>query len=84
VIYNLAHESYFVENSQLERIAPKESRFESKSVGHRFMTLAAGPLMNFVLAFVLFTVLFYVQGKPTDEAVVGFVAGDTTAEEAGL
>ncbi|MEZ2457409.1 RIP metalloprotease RseP [Salinicoccus roseus] len=84
VTYNLAHESYFVENSQLERIAPKESRFESKSVGHRFMTLAAGPLMNFVLAFVLFTVLFYVQGKPTDEAVVGFVAEDTPAEEAGL
>lgn len=48
------------------------------------MTLAAGPLMNFVLAFILFTVLFYVQGKPTDEAVVGFVAEDTPAEEAGL
>ncbi|MHC0552653.1 RIP metalloprotease RseP [Salinicoccus sp. CNSTN-B1] len=48
------------------------------------MTLAAGPLMNFVLAFALFTVLFYINGKPVEEAVVGFVAEDTPAEEAGL
>ncbi|MFC3419691.1 RIP metalloprotease RseP [Salinicoccus hispanicus] len=84
ITYKLAHEAYFVENSQLERIAPRSARFESKSVWHRFMTLAAGPLMNFALAFALFTVLFYINGKPTDEAVVGFVAEDTPAEEAGL
>lgn len=40
--------------------------------------------MNFVLAFVLFTLLFYIQGKPSDEPVVGVVAEDTPAEEAGL
>ncbi|TVT29202.1 RIP metalloprotease RseP [Salinicoccus cyprini] len=84
VTYPLSHEAYFVENSQLERIAPRTARFESKSVWHRFMTLAAGPLMNFVLAFALFTLLFYMQGKPSEEPVVGLVAEDTPAEEAGL
>lgn len=84
VTYQLAHEAYFVENSQLERIAPRSARFESKSVWNRFMTLAAGPLMNFVLAFVLFTLLFYINGKPSEEPVVGLVAEDTPAEEAGL
>src|SRR5699024_12578431 len=40
--------------------------------------------MNFVLAFVLFTLLFYINGKPVDEPIVGMVAEDTPAEEAGL
>lgn len=82
--YNFAHEAYYVENSQLERIAPKNARFESKSPMARFLTLFAGPMMNFVLAFVLFTVLFYVNGKPTEEPVVGTIAEDTPAEEADL
>ena len=82
--YKIAHEAYYVQDSELERIAPKSARFESKSVMARFWTLFAGPLMNFVLAFVLFTLLFYINGKPVDEPVVGMVAEDTPAEEAGL
>ena len=82
--YKIAHEAYYVQDSELERIAPQSARFESKSVMARFWTLFAGPLMNFVLAFVLFTLLFYINGKPVDEPVVGMVAEDTPAEEAGL
>lgn len=82
--YKIAHEAYYVQDSELERIAPKSARFESKSVMARFWTLFAGPMMNFVLAFVLFTLLFYINGKPVDEPVVGMVAEDTPAEEAGL
>ncbi|CAM4225586.1 RIP metalloprotease RseP [Lacicoccus alkaliphilus] len=82
--YKIAHEAYFVQDSELERIAPASARFESKSVMARFWTLFAGPLMNFVLAFVLFTTLFYINGKATDEPVVGVVAEDTPAEEAGI
>src|SRR5699024_154416 len=75
VSYSIAHEAYFVQNSELERIAPRTARFESKSVFARFMTLFAGPAMNFVLAFVLFTLLFYITGKPTEEPVEGVDAG---------
>lgn len=82
--YKIAHEAYYVQDSELERIAPKSARFESKSAMARFWTLFAGPLMNFVLAFVLFTLLFYINGKPVDEPLVGMVAEDTPAEEAGL
>ena len=82
--YKIAHEAYYVQDSELERIAPQSARFESKSVMARFWTLFAGPLMNFVLAFVLFTLLFYINGKPVDEPIVGMVAEDTPAEEAGL
>ena len=82
--YKIAHEAYYVQDSELERIAPKSARFESKSVMARFWTLFAGPMMNFVLAFVLFTLLFYINGKPVDEPVVGMVAEDTPGEEAGV
>src|SRR5699024_507187 len=43
-----------------------------------------GPLFNFLLAFVLFTVLFYIQGKASDEPIVGQVVEDTPAEEINL
>lgn len=84
VTYHIAEEAYFVENSELERIAPRSARFESKSVLNRFLTLFAGPFFNFVLAFVLFVTLFYMQGKPSDEPVAGLIGEDTPAEEAGL
>lgn len=82
--YYFSDECYFVENSELERIAPLSGRFETKSVWQRFLTLFAGPLFNFLLAFVLFTILFYIQGKPVDEPIVGTVMEDTPAAEINL
>ncbi|MFD2829739.1 RIP metalloprotease RseP [Corticicoccus populi] len=84
ITYHIADEAYYVENSDLERIAPQSARFESKSVWKRFMTLFAGPLFNFLLAFVLFVLLFYIQGRPSDEPVAGLIGEDSPAEEAGL
>lgn len=84
VKYRFSDECYFVENSELERIAPLSGRFETKSVWQRFLTLFAGPLFNFLLAFVLFTILFYIQGKPMDEPIVGTVVEDTPAAEINL
>ena len=84
VTYYFSDECYFVENSELERIAPLSGRFETKSVWQRFLTLFAGPLFNFLLAFVLFTILFYIQGKPMDEPIVGTVVEDTPAAEINL
>lgn len=84
VTYRFSDECYFVENSELERIAPLSGRFETKSVWQRFLTLFAGPLFNFLLAFVLFTILFYIQGKPVDEPIVGTVVEDTPAAEINL
>lgn len=84
VTYHFSDECYFVENSELERIAPLSGRFESKSVWQRFLTLFAGPLFNFLLAFVLFTILFFIQGKASDQPIVGTVVEDTPAAEINL
>ena len=84
VKYNIAKEAYFVESANLERIAPANMRFESKTPWQKFQALFAGPLFNFLLAFVLFTIVFYITGKSVDEPIVGSIAEDLPAEEAGL
>ena len=65
----------------------QEGSFAAASPGTRFITLAAGPLMNFLLAFVLFAILGMVQGtadasKPG--AVIESLVPGAPAEQAGL
>lgn len=84
VTYRLADTSYYVENSELERIPRREERFETKGPVAKFMTLFAGPLFNFLLAAVLFIVLAYALGRPVEEPIIGEISPETPAEEVGL
>ncbi len=67
---------------------PGEDGFASKSVGQRATVLAAGPLMNFALTMVLFSLMFAVFGLPVgtdaDSTVIGQVIPGFPAERAGL
>ncbi len=56
--------------------------FESKSVWARMAIIFAGPLFNFVLAFVFAVIVIGCVGY--DPAVVTYVGAGTSAEEAGL
>src|SRR5699024_3834346 len=66
------------------QIAPYDRQFASKSVGQRGMQLFAGPMMNFVLAILLFLVIGLIQGIPSEKALLGEVQDGSPAEEAGL
>ncbi len=57
--------------------------FHEKSVLSRAIVVAAGPIANFVLAAVLFSILFAIQGEPGDP-VVQSVLPQSAAEAAGL
>ncbi|MTD30244.1 RIP metalloprotease RseP [Planomicrobium sp. YIM 101495] len=72
------------ENGQETILAPYDRQFDSKSVGHRFMTMFAGPLFNFILAFLIFVSLGMLQGIPTNEPYITEVVEDGRAAEAGL
>lgn len=72
------------ENGQETILAPYDRQFDSKSVGHRFMTMFAGPLFNFILAFLIFVSLGMMQGIPTNEPFITEVVEDGAAAEAGL
>ncbi len=60
--------------------------FHEKSVLSRAIVVAAGPAANFLLAAVLFTGLFAVEGRPVPAmtAVVGEVSADSAASRGGL
>ena len=62
----------------------REGAFESKAVWRRALVVAAGPIANFILAIVIYTVLFasYTEVKLTP--VVGQVVAGSAAEAAGL
>ncbi|WP_138493941.1 RIP metalloprotease RseP [Paenibacillus pinistramenti] len=68
------------------QIAPKDRQYGSKTVGQRAMAIFAGPLMNFVLAFVLFALHIQMAGVPLDPThlEIGEVSQGMPAAESGL
>jgi regulator of sigma E protease len=58
--------------------------FHEKSVGARAIVVAAGPIANFLLAMVLFAMLFAFAGRPVVLPVAGEVLPDSAAAHAGL
>lgn len=73
-----------VENGNETLIAPYDRQFASKTLWQRTMTIFAGPMMNFVLAFIAFLIIAFIQGIPTDEPRLGKLTPDGAALEAGL
>jgi len=69
-----------------EQIAPLDRMFSSHSCGKKFWTLFAGPLMNFILAAVIFIGLAFYTGVPVNnnDAKLGVVADNSPAQTAGL
>lgn len=73
--YNLMPNTkvYLSKNSSVE-IVPYKDTFDSKSLLKRFLTLFAGPFMNFVLAILLYFIYFCCIGVPNlDSNVIGSV-----------
>jgi len=62
--------------------AEGEGSFHNKSVGKRLGILMAGPVMNILLAIVLFSIIFFALGTPT--TVVDSVMKDYPAQAAGI
>ncbi|MFL2070684.1 RIP metalloprotease RseP [Marinilactibacillus psychrotolerans] len=67
------------------QIAPKDRQFQSASLINRMLTNFAGPLNNFILAIIAFSLLAFIQGYvPSSEALIGEVQEDTPAAEANV
>ncbi|MDA8050497.1 MAG: RIP metalloprotease RseP [Rhodospirillales bacterium] len=58
--------------------------FREKPLGARAVVVAAGPIANFILAFVLFTMLFATAGRPVVQPIVNAVVPESAAATAGL
>jgi len=62
----------------------KAVSFHHKTLGQRAAIVAAGPIVNFLFAIVLFAGLAMFHGNPVPLAVIGEVVADSAAAEAGL
>ncbi|PGT86701.1 MULTISPECIES: RIP metalloprotease RseP [Bacillaceae] len=82
--FDVSETSYFIVDGQETQIAPYNRQFQSKTVGQRIAAIFAGPLMNFLLAFVILVSLGFIQGAPVDEPRLGKLTSDGAANEAGL
>lgn len=58
--------------------------FGAKSVKSRLAVLFAGPIMNFVLAIVIFIVFFFALGAPSDSNKISILEKDMPAAQAGV
>jgi regulator of sigma E protease len=65
----VARDAYYVlSQKQSIQMAPYERCYESKTKLQRFLTVFAGPFMNFVLAFFIFLVVGLASGVPNTES----------------
>jgi len=67
-------------------LTPEERKvcFHFKPVWARAAVVSAGPIANFILAIVIFASVFMGFGRQIYEPIVGIVAEDSAAAEAGL
>ncbi|MFB7155325.1 RIP metalloprotease RseP [Lysinibacillus sp. NPDC056232] len=84
VRYNVARDCILVENGKETLIAPYDRQFNAKTVGQRAMTIFAGPLFNFILAFVIYMLIGLIHGVPTYEPIITEVVENDPAAQAGM
>lgn len=82
--FHISKSAKIVENGTETLIAPYDRQFAAKTLPQRTMAIFAGPMMNFVLAFVVFVIIALIQGMPTNEPMLGKLTEDGAAREAGL
>lgn len=80
------NEASVPDQEALRRMSADEraGAFQTKSVARRAAIVAAGPIANFILAIVIFAVLFGLMGRPEISPRVDQVQPDSAASEAGL
>ena len=85
--YAVDHDATIIHEDGVEvRIAPKDVQFQSAKLWQRMLTNFAGPMNNFILAFVLFTGLVFAQGGVQDvnTTSISGIQNGSPAAEAGL
>lgn len=86
--FAVSHDATIIEEDGIEtQIAPRDVQFQSASLGRRMMTNFAGPMNNFILSFILFTIFAFMVGgiyEPDKSNLVGGVMEDSVAAKAGI
>ncbi len=86
VRYTVEREAIIIEPDGTEvQVAPIDVQFQSASLGKRMLTNFAGPMNNFILGIIVFSLIAFIQGGvASDVNKIGEVIPDGVAEVAGL
>ncbi len=87
VTYPVAHEAFIIEEDGTQvRIAPRDVQFQSAKLWQRALTNFAGPMNNFILAFILFLGIVFARGGVVDptSTIISGVSADGPAAVAGM
>ena len=87
VTYPVAHDAFIIEEDGTQvRIAPRDVQFQSAKLWQRALTNFAGPMNNFILAFVLFLGIVFARGGVLDpnSTIISGVSPNGPAEVAGI
>jgi regulator of sigma E protease len=76
--------AHILYNDQKIQIAPWDRQFGGKTVGQRAAAIFAGPIANFILAFVLLTGMAAFYGTPINQPVLGKISEGGPAYKAKL
>ncbi len=82
--YYLREDALIVKGKEEMQVAPLDRKFNGKTVGQRMAAISAGPIMNFLLAGLLFAAVFAITGMPTDSNIIGEVVPGSPAAIAGI
>lgn len=85
--FSVDPKAMMVSKGRETQIAPTDRQYGSKTVGQRALAIFAGPLMNFILAFVLFAVHLQMAGVPVENPTyleIGAITEGMPAAEANL
>lgn len=83
VRFSVKPDALMVARGNETQIAPLNRQFIGKTVGQRFMSILAGPVMNVLLAFILFMIYMALSGVATN-IKIGSIEPGSAAEAAGL
>ncbi|GAB2722172.1 RIP metalloprotease RseP [Paenibacillus thermoaerophilus] len=81
--FDIAPDAVMVARGRETQIAPWDRQFGSKTVGQRALAIFAGPLMNFILAFLLFMLVMVLAGLP-ENLKLNSVSSGSPADQSGL
>lgn len=78
--YEVLEDAFYVlKKGEKLQLTPYHRSFESKTILQRFLTLFAGPFMNFILAILLYLIVSFATGVPdTSSTVIGTVSSTNT------
>ncbi len=76
--YQVKNDAFYVFDKKEMQVTPNSRSFTGKTKWQRFLTIFGGPMMNFVLAFVLFLIIAFASGVPNTASTIVSESSENT------